>query len=135
LSSARAVPACLADNGSEFSNPKRLEFDADGERRTWVFCCDPHASFQKPNVELNHEFIRRVSPKGTSFDALAQEDVNLMMSHVNSYSGGKLNDKSPFDMFGFLYGRDVLECSGFAGSRQMKSCSSSRCSRNKTGRS
>jgi len=102
-------PALLGDNGSEFSNPAALEFDALGNRRTHVFYCDPNASFQKPNVELNHEFIRRILPKGYSFDNLLQEDVNLMMSHINSYSREKLNDKTPIDMFGFLYGHSVLD--------------------------
>ena len=32
-----------------------------------------------------------------------------MMSHINSYSREKLNDKSPFEAFGFLYGNDVLK--------------------------
>jgi IS30 family transposase len=102
-------PALLGDNGSEFSNPKALEFDALGNRRTRVFYCDPNASFQKPNVELNHEFIRRVLPKGTSFDNLVQDDIDLMMSHINSYSREKLNDKTPLDLFGFLYGHSVIE--------------------------
>ena len=99
----------LTDNGSEFSNPKALEYDAQGIRRTMLYYCDPLASFQKPNVELNHEFIRKILPKGRSFDDLTQSDISLMMSHINSYSREKLNDKSPFDMFGFIYGYDVLE--------------------------
>lgn len=99
----------LGDNGSEFSNPKALEYDAQSNRRTTVYYCDPYASFQKPNVELNHEFIRKVLPKGTSFDNLCQTDINLMMSHINSYSREKLGDKSPFDMFGFIYGSTILE--------------------------
>lgn len=99
----------LGDNGSEFSNPKALEYDSQGTRRTMVYYCDPYASFQKPNVELNHEFIRKVLPKGTSFDPLCQTDINLMMSHINSYSREKLGDKSPFDMFGFIYGSTILE--------------------------
>ena len=49
-----------------------------------------------------------VLPKGTSFDNLSQTDVNLMMSHVNSYSRPVLNDKSPFDLFAFAYGPDIL---------------------------
>ena len=101
-------PALLADRGSEFSNPKALELDAEGNMRTRVFYCDPRAAFQKPNVELNHEFIRRVLPKGKSMDHLLQDDINLMMSHINSYSREKLNDKPPFDAFGFLYGYDAL---------------------------
>lgn len=99
----------LADNGSEFSNPRALEFDGMGNQRTKVFYCDPYSSFQKPSVELNHELIRKILPKGTSFDHLSQADINLMMSHINSYSREKLNDKSPFEMFSFLYGKDVLD--------------------------
>jgi len=102
-------PIIVADNGSEFSNPKALEYDAQGNRRTRLYYCDPFASFQKPNVELNHEFIRKILPKGRSFDNLVQSDISLMMSHINSYSREKLNDKSPFDMFSFIYGYDVLE--------------------------
>jgi len=103
------LPVIVADNGSEFSNPKALEYDAQGNRRTRLYYCDPYASFQKPNVELNHEFIRKILPKGRPFDDLVQSDISLMMSHINSYSREKLNDKSPFDMFGFIYGYDVLE--------------------------
>jgi len=102
-------PVLLADNGSEFSNPTALEVDASGTCRTHLFYCDPNASFQKPSVELNHEFIRRILPKGSSFDNLVQDDINLMMSHINSYSREKLNDKSPFDVFSFLHGDSVIE--------------------------
>ena len=102
-------PVILTDNGSEFSNPKALEFDAQEHRRTRIFYCDPYASFQKPNVELNHEFIRRILPKGSSLDHLVQDDIDNMMSHINSYSREKLNDKSPLDMFCFLYGHSILQ--------------------------
>jgi len=105
-------PIILCDNGSEFSNPKALEFDAKGARRTNIFYCDPYASFQKPSVELNHEFIRRILPKGSSFDHLAQDDINLMMSHINSYSREKFNDMPPHDMFCLLYGVSVLDMLG-----------------------
>jgi IS30 family transposase len=102
-------PVILTDNGSEFSNPKALEFDAVGNRRTYIFYCDPHASWQKPNVELNHEFIRKILPKGISMNALTQGDVDRMMSHINSYSREKLGGKSPFEMFNFIYGEGVAE--------------------------
>jgi IS30 family transposase len=103
----KLFPVLLGDNGSEFSNPEAIEFDAAGNRRTHLFYCDPYSSFQKPNVELNHEFIRRILPKGKSFDHLAQADINLMRSHINSYSRQKLEDKSPLEMFGFFYGTDI----------------------------
>lgn len=102
-------PVILTDNGSEFSNPTALELDVDMIPRTKVFYCDPRASYQKPKVEVNHEFIRRILPAGKSFDALTQAHVNLMMSHINSYTREKLNDKSPLELFSFLYGLDTLE--------------------------
>ena len=111
---SRLFAVCLADNGSEFSNPKALEYDAQGNRRTSLYYCDPYSSFQKPNVELNHEFIRKILPKGRSFDDLEQGDISLMMSHINSYSREKLNDKSPFDMFAFIYGYDILKKLGIS---------------------
>ena len=108
----KLLPVCLTDNGSEFSNPKALEFDADGNRRTYIFYCDPHSSWQKPNVELNHEFIRKILPKGASMNPLSQDDVDLMMSHINSYSREKLNGKSPIEMFDFLYGEGLAQKMG-----------------------
>ena len=54
-------PVILADNGSEFSNPSRIEFDRQGNRRTHLFYCDPSAPYQKGAAENNHEFIRRIS--------------------------------------------------------------------------
>jgi len=98
----------LTDNGSEFSNPDALECDKNGLHTTRVFYCDPCASWQKGRVERNHEFIRFILPKGTSFDALTQNTVNLIMSHINSYSRPALNDKTPFDLFSFIYGKKIL---------------------------
>jgi len=102
-------PVLLGDNGSEFSNPTALENDAQGKRRTHVFYCDPYSSFQKPCVERNHEFIRMILPKGTSFNDLIQKDINLMMSHINSYSREKLNDKAPIDLFDYIYGQGLSQ--------------------------
>ncbi|MDW7668534.1 MAG: IS30 family transposase, partial [Bacillota bacterium] len=60
-------------------------------------------------VELNHEFIRRVLPKGKSFNHLLQEDVNLMMNHINSYKRKKLNDLSPIEAMRSIFGEEVLD--------------------------
>ena len=72
-------------------NPTKLE------RRTWVFFCDPYNSQQKPHVERNHEEIRRVLTKGASFDALTQDDINLILSHVNSSPRPSLEGWTPYD--------------------------------------
>ena len=76
----------LTDNGPEFSNPTEIEFDLiTGEKRTQIFYCHPSSPFEKGACEVNHELIRRILPKGTSFDQLNQCDINLIMSHINSY--------------------------------------------------
>lgn len=105
----------LTDNGTEFSNPAAIESDCEGNRIANLFYCDPGASYQKPHVERNHEGIRLILPKGsyyllpTTFDNLTQEDVNLMMSHVNSYIRHSLFDKVPYDLFTQKFGTDVAD--------------------------
>ena len=99
----------LTDNGSEFSNPTEIEFDTNTkEKRTQIFYCHPSSPHEKGSCEVNHELIRRILPTGTSFDNLTQNDINLMMSHINSYKRKKLNDKSPYDIFSTIYGDDTL---------------------------
>jgi IS30 family transposase len=70
----KLFPIILTDNGSEFSNPKSIEYGADGTgfRRTRIYYCNPSAPYQKAEIEVGHEFIRRVLPKGKSFDELMQ---------------------------------------------------------------
>ena len=101
---------CLADNGSEFSNPMAIEFDpVDGVRRTRVFYCAPNAPYQKGSAERNHEFIRCFIPKGTDLGQYSQNDITLMMNHINSYSRESLGNKCPYDVFRFLYGDKLLK--------------------------
>ena len=102
-------PALLTDNGMEFSNPLALEQDAMHNARTRVFYCRALAPYQKGAAENNHEFIRRILPKGTSFNHLTQEDIDLMMSHINSYSRAALGNKSPYEIFRQLHGQKVLD--------------------------
>ena len=52
--------------------------------------------------------IRRVLPKGTSFDDLSQADIDLMMSHINSYTRKKLGNQSAYRLFSSFYGEDLL---------------------------
>ena len=98
----------LTDNGSEFSDPTGIEFSDNGVRKTFVFYCNPQAPQEKPLVENNHTLIRRILPKGASFDDLSQDDVDLMMSHINSYGRAKYNGRSPAEIFISLYGIDAL---------------------------
>jgi hypothetical protein len=104
----RLFPVILTDNGSEFSNPRAIEYDASGQMRTKLFYCDPSSPHQKPEIERNHEFIRMVLPKGKSFDELTQNDVDLLVCHINSLIRKKLNDRSPITTFSFFHGDLIL---------------------------
>ena len=77
------------------------------EQRTKIFYCEPSRPDQKGSCEVNHQFIRRIIPKGNSLDDYTQEDINKMMSHINSYKRKKLNDKSPFALFSLIYGSNI----------------------------
>jgi IS30 family transposase len=106
-------PVILTDRGSEFSNPSALEKSPNGIRRTNIFYCDPNSPFQKGSLEVNHELIRRILPKGTSFDSFEQADIDRMMNHINSYRRKKLGNKTPFEAFSFFYGDRLFKKLGY----------------------
>lgn len=96
----------LTDRGSEMADWARLErtlypVEGLGEtllERCRVFYCDPYSSWQKPHIEQAHTLLRRVLPKGTSFDGLAQADIDLVCSHIDSYSRANLGGATPFEI-------------------------------------
>ena len=94
----KLFPVILTDNGVEFKGPHKLEFTENGARRTRIFYCDPQASWQKPHVENNHTLIRRILPKGTSFQFLTPEDIHLMTCHINSVARELFANNTPFSM-------------------------------------
>ena len=101
---AKLFALILTDRGTEFSNPSRIERTADGKERCRVFFCDPMNSNQKSQLERNHELVREILPKGTSFDALTQKDADLALSHVNAYVRLSQSDRTPYDVFEFIHG-------------------------------
>jgi IS30 family transposase len=105
----KLFPIILTDNGVEFKNPHVLEFTEAGIRRTHIFYCDPQASWQKAHVEKNHVLIRRIIPKGTSFQKLTQEDINLVMCHVNSFARELFDYKTPFELMNKPEHKKLLE--------------------------
>ena len=105
-------PVILTDNGGEFSRVDDIEMDIRGEIK--LFFCDPNRSDQKGRIEKNHTLIRDILPKGTSFDNLTQEDINLVCSHVNSVKRAALNGKSAYELFAFTYGEAVPKLLGIS---------------------
>ena len=91
-------PVILTDNGPEFTDITGMERSCidPSAKRTHIFFCDPNRSDQKGSCENNHKHIRYVIPKGTSMEPYMQEDINLMMCHINSYARKSLYGKTPF---------------------------------------
>ena len=105
-------PVILTDNGGEFARVNDIEMDVRGESK--LFFCDPNRSDQKGRIEKNHTLIRDILPKGTSFDNLTQEDINLICSHVNSVKRAALNGKSAYELFAFTYGEETPKLLGIS---------------------
>lgn len=106
----RLFEVILTDNGTEFSDPESIEFDMNtGEKVCSLFYCDPNCSWQKGSIEKNHEFIRYILPKGTSFASLTQEDCYLIASHINSTPRLSLNNNSPYDSIKLFLGKENIK--------------------------
>ncbi len=94
----RLFPIILTDNGSEFRRNADLEFTEDFTPRTKIYYCNPMASWQKPHIEKNHEYIRYVIPRGKSLNPYTQEDITLLMNHINSTRRMRLGNKAPYEL-------------------------------------
>lgn len=105
----KLFPAILTDRGNEFLDADGIELSKDKTKRTNIFYCNPYSSCQKSEIERNHEFFRFYSPKGKSIKEYTQDEINLMFSHINSYSRKSKDDRTPYEIFEFIYGKEILE--------------------------
>lgn len=100
----------LTDRGAEFEKYELFENNIQlNESRGHIFYCDPQRPDQKPHVENNHNFVRDILPNKRKLDKLTQEDLNLMFSHINSVPRACLSGKTPYEVFTYFYGDNVLK--------------------------
>jgi len=104
----RVFEIILTDGGTEFANREGLERSSGKGTRTTVYYCDPYSFWQKGCCEKNHEYIRYVWKKGSSFDDLEQSDVDLLANHINSTKRDSLNGHSPFELSQMLLDEKLL---------------------------
>ena len=102
-------PIILTDNGVEFSKPDEIEFNGNHVFKTKLFYCDPGHSEQKGKIENNHEYIRRYIPKGNTFDIYNQDDINLMINHINSVKRDSLNGDNPYTLMKEFLPSEIIE--------------------------
>lgn len=77
-----------------------------------LFFCDPNKLYQKSHVEKTHTNFRNIVSGGKSFDKFTQETVNLIFSHVNSTKREPLNERTPYELFTFIYGTELADVFG-----------------------
>ena len=106
-------PVILTDRGTEFSKPELFEFSKNtGELRSNIFYCDTLQATQKPQIESNHNFLRDIIPNNAVLDNLTNQDLQLVFSHINNTPRRSLNDKSPYEIFTFIYSDGVTNLLG-----------------------
>ena len=108
----------LTDGGSEFADRIGMETATNGKtQRTTVFYCDPYSFWQKGCCEKiwqkgccekNHEYIRYVRKKGSTFDDLDQKKITLLANHINNTKRDSLNRHSPFELSQLLLDKHLL---------------------------
>ena len=96
----------LTDNGVEFFNPYEMEYDYEtGKKIANVFYCHPNASYEKHEIEVNHEYIRRVFPKGTSFENITMDIIKRLQDNINAIPRESLDGSTPFDLTNKKYSK------------------------------
>lgn len=93
------IDIILTDNGSEFFDPIHLEHNLDtGEKLCSVYYCHPNSPEEKPEIEKNHEYIRYVLPKKSTFEYLTKEDIQLLEDNINNIPRDILGGKTPYEL-------------------------------------
>ena len=93
------IEIILTDNGSEFYDPLHMEIDLNtGEKISSVYYCHPSLPEEKAELEKNHEYIRYVLSKKTSFKNLSKEVIKKLEDNINNIPREILGNKSPYDL-------------------------------------
>lgn len=102
----KIIEILLTDNGHEFIKLDDLMAVC---LNTNIFYCHPYSSYEKGSIENNHELIRRCIPQGVSLNPYSQEDINLLVSNINSLFREELNGQCPFDLIDKYIPIEILE--------------------------
>ena len=109
----KIFPVILTDNGKEFKRHDLIEDNGSDVVKTKVFFCDSRRSDQKGSIEVTHEYIRRFIEQGTDLDKYSDEDILLMINHINNTKREKLNGKTPFELMEEKIGKENIKKLGF----------------------
>ena len=99
------------DRGSEFDDIEGIErsFKDPFKKRCAAYFADPSRPDQKGACEKNHVELRKILPKGTSFDRMTPYELAEICSHVNSTIRRGCGEATPFKMAKLVFPRKLLD--------------------------
>ena len=92
---ADQVKTITFDNGLEFAEHEQIAFGLDAD----VYFAHPYAAWERGVNENTNGLIRQYFPKGTDFNEVTDEQVQLVMDQLNNRPGATLNHRSPNESF------------------------------------
>jgi len=84
-----------SDNGFEFSNHKSIKDTLDCD----YYFCHPYSSWERGLNEYTNGLIRQYIPKGTSFENITQEYIQMIEDKLNNRPRKALNWLTPNQAF------------------------------------
>jgi len=84
-----------SDNGLEFANHKNISKALDYDH----YFCHPYSSWERGLNEYTNGLIRQYIPKGTSFDNITPEFIQMIEDKLNNRPRKALNWKTPNEVF------------------------------------
>lgn len=91
------LPVCSVslDNGSEFSEFKKLEADLN----TLVYFAEPHKPWQRGTNENTNGLLRFFFPRGYDFHKLTDEELQKVVALINNRPRKRLGWRTPAEVF------------------------------------
>ena len=89
------VCTITADNGQEFAHHEYIK----EQLHTTVYFAHPYHSWERGLCENTNGLIRQYFPKGTSFEAISEEQVQVAMNRLNNRPRKTLGYKTPNEVF------------------------------------
>jgi IS30 family transposase len=89
------IHTITSDNGLEFSNHKNISQALEYEH----YFCHPYSSWERGLNEYTNGLIRQYIPKGTSFDDITPEYIQMIEDKLNNRPRKALGWKTPNEAF------------------------------------
>ncbi len=89
------IHTITSDNGFEFSNHKNISNALDCD----YYFCHPYSSWERGLNEYINGLIRQYIPKGTSFENITPQYIQMIEDKLNNRPRKSLNWKSPNEVF------------------------------------